>query len=282
MKPTTRATLIGTGAVMLWALLALLTALSGDLPPFQLSAICFALGALIGLPGLWRQRAALGGLSVRVWLLGVYGIFGYHFFYFTALANAPAAEASLIAYLWPLFIVLFSALLPGESLRRMHILGAVIAFIGAGLLLSNGGLNLQAGAWKGFLAAGVCALIWSSYSVGSRAVGKVPSAIIAAYCALSAVLATLCHLAFETTVWPASTGQWGALLLLGLGPVGLAFYIWDIGVKGGNIQLLGVMAYAAPVLSTFVLVLAGLAPATPSLFVAAALITLGAVVASRA
>jgi len=281
MSTSARATFWGAGAVALWALLALLTELSGNLPPFQLSAICFTLGAAIGLPGLWRQRRALRGLGAGVWLLGVYGIFGYHFFYFTALANAPAASASLIAYLWPLFIVLFSALLPGEKLRRGHMIGAIIAFIGAALLLSDGGLALQAGAWRGFLAAGVCALIWSSYSVASRAHGRVPSAIIAAYCALSAVLALICHLAFETTVWPTGAGSWAALALLGLGPVGLAFYIWDIGVKGGNIQLLGVLAYAAPVLSTLVLVAAGLAPATISLLIAAALIALGALVAAR-
>lgn len=281
MTPTNTATLWGAGAVGLWSLLALLTTLSGDLPPFQLSAICFALGALIGLPGLWRARAGLRGLPLRVWLLGVYGIFGYHFFYFTALANAPAAAASLIAYLWPLFIVLMSALLPGERLRKTHILGAIIAFCGAALLIGAGGIVLEAGAWRGFAAAGLCALIWSSYSVGSRLQPRVPSAIIAAYCGLSAILALLCHLAFETTVWPGSAGGWLALALLGLGPVGLAFYIWDIGMKRGNIQLLGVLAYGAPVLSTLVLVATGLAPATPSLLVAAVLITLGAVIAAR-
>ena len=237
------------------------------MPPFQLSAISFALGAAIGLPSLIRQRARLKGLPLRVWLLGVGGIFGYHFFYFTALANAPAAEASLVAYLWPLFIVLFSALLPGEKLRAGHMVGALIAFGGGAMLIARTGFD---------------ALIWSGYSVASRAVGAVPSIIIAAYCAISALLALASHLLWETTVWPQTTQAWLALLALGLGPVGLAFYVWDIGVKRGNIQLLGVLAYAAPVLSTLVLVLAGLAPATPVLLGAAALIAFGALVAARA
>ncbi|MEX0970560.1 MAG: DMT family transporter [Paracoccaceae bacterium] len=276
-----RATLLGSIAVLLWALLALFTTLSGGLPPFQLSAICFGLGAAIGLPGLIRKRTSLGRLPARVWLLGVGGIFGYHFFYFTALANAPAAEASLIAYLWPLFIVLFSAALPGERLRAMHILGALIAFAGAALLIARTGFSIAPEHWRGFGAAALCALIWSGYSVASRAVGTVPSTIIAAYCAISAVLALACHLLWEVTVWPKTMQAWLALLALGLGPVGLAFYVWDIGVKRGNIQLLGVLAYGAPMLSTVVLVLAGLAPATPALLGAAALIACGALVAAR-
>ena len=277
-----RATLLGSIAVLLWALLALFTTLSGGLPPFQLSAISFALGAALGLPSLIRQRARLKGLPLRVWLLGVGGIFGYHFFYFTALANAPAAEASLVAYLWPLFIVLFSALLPGEKLRAGHMVGALIAFGGGAMLIARTGFDIAPEYWLGFGAAALCALIWSGYSVASRAVGAVPSIIIAAYCAISALLALASHLLWETTVWPQTTQAWLALLALGLGPVGLAFYVWDIGVKRGNIQLLGVLAYAAPVLSTLVLVLAGLAPATPVLLGAAALIAFGALVAARA
>jgi drug/metabolite transporter (DMT)-like permease len=51
------------------------------------------------------------------WALGVCGLFATRPLYFTALAHAPAVEASLIAYPGPLLLVLFSALLPGERLR---------------------------------------------------------------------------------------------------------------------------------------------------------------------
>lgn len=282
MNTDHRATLWGSGAVGLWAVLALLTKLSGPMPPFQMSAICFALGAVIGLPKMLRHAAALRALPARAWALGLYGIFGYHFFYFTALSYAPAAQASLIAYLWPLLIVIFSAALPGESLRRAHIIGAVIGFGGAAVLLIGPGQVFQTAALPGYVAAGFCAMIWSSYSVLSRAMGGIPTAAIGLYCAGSALLALICHLMFEVTVWPATTANWLALGLLGLGPVGLAFYLWDFGVKRGNIQLLGVLAYAAPVLSTLVLVAAGLAPPSLSLLAAAIMITIGAYWAARA
>ena len=111
------ATLVGFSAVSLWSLLAFLTAASGTMPAFQLTAITFGIGGLAGV-ALWLVRPqAIKALKqpLPVWLLGVVGLFGYHFCYFFALRNAPPVEAGLINYLWPVLIVVFSALLPGES-----------------------------------------------------------------------------------------------------------------------------------------------------------------------
>ena len=43
------ATAIGFGAVLLWSLLAFFTAASGAMPPFQLTAVTFGIGKLIGV-----------------------------------------------------------------------------------------------------------------------------------------------------------------------------------------------------------------------------------------
>ena len=76
-------------------------------------------------------------------------------------------------------------------------------------------------------------------------------------------------------------GGWAATAALGLGPVGLAFYLWDIGVKRGDIQLLGTASYAAPLMSTLLLIAAGFARPSAALLLAALLITGGALVAAR-
>ncbi|MEM6760799.1 MAG: EamA family transporter, partial [Pseudomonadota bacterium] len=207
--------------------------------------------------------------------------FGYHALYFTALRLAPAAEASLIAYLWPLLIVLFSGLLPGEKLRAGHVAGAVIGFAGAALIISGGGTGFDADALPGYLVAGLCALTWSGYSVLSRAFGTAPTASVAVFCLASAVLSYPLHLAVEQPIWPQDLSTWISAIALGVGPVGLAFYVWDIGVKRGDIQLLGTASYAAPLISTGVLVLAGVAAATWVIGAAAALITAGAMLAAR-
>ncbi len=279
-----RATLIGFGAIVLWGVLALLTVGASPTPPFLLNAICFAVGGVLGL--IWTARSGglrqLKDVPMHVYILGTLGLFGYHALYFSALRMAPAAEASLIAYLWPLLIVVFSGLLPGETLRTGHIVGALTGFVGAALIVSGGGAGYDPAALPGYLMAGACALTWSGYSILSRRFGAVPTASVAVFCVLSATLSVPLHLALETTVWPQSATAWSSAFLLGLGPVGLAFYLWDIGVKGGDIQLLGTASYAAPLLSTIVLVVAGVAAPEWSLALAAILITAGALVAARA
>lgn len=280
-----RATAIGFGAILLWALLALFTVKAAGVPPFQLSAMCFAIGGALGIGWISRSGQGFGviaGLSPVVWAVGVGGLFGYHFFYFTALRLAPPAQTSLIAYLWPLLIVLFSGLLPGERLRMHHMAGASIAFVGAALVVAGPGAEFSRRFLPGYAAAAACALIWSGYSVLSRRLGATPTASVAFFCIATAGLSAIAHLALETTVWPGDAAGWSAVLALGVGPVGLAFYLWDVGCKRGDIQLLGTLSYAAPLISTLVLVAAGEAAPSVSLLLAAALIAGGALIASGA
>lgn len=277
------ATLIGFAAVLLWSLLAVLTAASGTMPPFQLLAITFAIGGLSGVL-LWAARPGAAKALRQpwpVWLLGVGGLFGYHAAYFIALRNAPVVEAGLINYLWPLLIVVFSALLPGERLKWQHIAGSVLAFIGAILVVTRGkGFSFDPAYLPGYAAALFAALAWSSYSVLSRRFASVPSDAITGFCLVTALLAAIVHFAIEPTIWPDGTLQWAAIVGLGLGPVGLAFYVWDIGVKHGDIQVLGAASYSAPLLSTAILVLTGYAAYSHTLLFACLLITAGAVLAA--
>jgi drug/metabolite transporter (DMT)-like permease len=279
-----RATLIGFSAVAMWALLALLTDASGQVPPFLLSAITFSIGTAVGLVARLFMAKPTRPVKIppQVWVIGIAGLFGYHFFYFTALRNAPAVEASLIAYLWPLLIVLGSALMPGEKLRWNHIAGALLGLAGTVLIVTKGGaLDFDSRYVFGYATAAVCAFLWSGYSLLSRRFPAVPTTIVTWFCAATAILSFVCHLALEQTVLPATTGQWLAVAGLGLMPVGAAFYAWDHGVKRGNIQVLGAASYAAPLLSTLVLIVAGFAEPSFNIIAACVLITGGAVLAAK-
>ncbi|MBX3584385.1 MAG: EamA family transporter [Rhizobiaceae bacterium] len=279
-----RATLIGFSAIAMWALLALLTDASGQVPPFLLAAITFAIGTAVGLVARLFVPSAAEPVRVplQVWLIGIGGLFGYHFFYFTALRNAPAVEASLIAYLWPLFIVLGSALMPGERLRWFHVAGAFLGLAGTALIVTRGGgLSFEGRYAFGYTMAGVCAFLWSGYSLLSRRFPAVPTSVVTWFCAATSALSLLCHIALEETVLPATPSQWLAVVGLGLMPVGAAFYAWDIGVKRGNIQVLGAASYAAPLLSTLILIAAGVAQPSLRILAACLLITVGAVLAAK-
>ncbi|MFB9952746.1 DMT family transporter [Rhizobium puerariae] len=278
-----RGTLIGFTAILMWSLLALMTAASGKMPPFQLSAVAFAIGSLPGiiLFVLKPERIALLRQPPKVWMTGIGGLFGYHFLYFTALRNAPAVEAGLIAYLWPLLIVVGSALLPGERLRWHHVAGAVAGLCGTIAIVSRNGLSFDEAYLVGYGAAFLCAFTWSGYSLLTRRFDRVSTDVVTGFCLATSVLSLICHLALETTVWPAGTGEWAAVIGLGLLPVGAAFYAWDYGVKNGDIQIIGAASYAAPLLSTLILVASGFAEPDWRILLACLLITGGAVLAAR-
>ncbi|THK35246.1 EamA family transporter [Ensifer sp. MPMI2T] len=278
-----KATLIGFSAILMWSLLALFTAASGKMPPFQLSAICFLIGSLPGIVvlALKPERFALLKQPAKVWITGIAGLFGYHFLYFTALRNAPAVEAGLIAYLWPLLIVVGSALLPGEKLRWYHIAGALAGLGGTILIVARNGVAFDEAYTVGYGAAFLCAFTWSGYSLLTRRFDAVSTDVVTGFCLATSILSFLCHLGLETTVWPQTAFEWLAVAGLGLLPVGAAFYAWDFGVKNGDIQLLGVASYAAPVLSTLVLILFGFADPSWRIAAACMLVTGGAVLAAR-
>ena len=277
-----RATMIGFSAVLMWSFLALFTIGSAPVPPFLLNALCFAIGGGIGL--IWTARRGFGvlrGVSWRVYAFGSLALFGYHALYFTAFRLAPSAETGLIAYLWPLFIVLLSGLLPGERLGLLHVLGALMAFAGAALIVLQRSPSGEASA-AGLGLAFLCALAWAGYSVGSKRLGAVPTESVTVFCLVTALLSLGVHLAIEPTLLPVGAFGWFSVLALGLGPVGLAFFTWDIGMKRGDIQLLGVASYAAPLLSTLALVAAGIAEPSVAILAAAVLITAGAALAAWA
>lgn len=286
-----RATLVGSVAVLLWATLALFTASTGQVPAFQLMAMTFAIAfAFAALKWLYdasrKGSAAFAFLRqpISVWGLGIGGLFLYHLFYFVALDNAPAVEASLIAYLWPLLIVLFSALLPGERLYWQHLAGALAGLAGAALLIlarDSGDTAEPAGNALGYGAAIACAFTWSIYSVMSRRFGSAPTELVGAFCGVTALLGLICHVAVETTVWPADSWQWLAILALGLGPVGAAFFVWDYGVKHGDIKALGAISYASPLISTLLLIATGKAIATFAVLLGCLAIVGGAILAAR-
>ena len=275
------ATLCGFGAAGMWSLLAILMVATGPVPPFEVLAITFAVGGAVGL-ATWIVRPA-GARALRqparVWLLGVGGLFGYHALYFAALKLAPPAEAGLVNYLWPLLIVLFSAALPGERLRLVHVVGAAVGFAGVAVLIAgSGALAVRPDHVAGYACALAAAFVWAGYSVLSRRVAAVPTDAVAGFCLVTAALGGLCHLAFETTVVP-TAAQGLALVAAGIGPVGAAFYLWDVGMKRGDVRLLGVGSYGIPVASTLVLVAAGEAEASATLGLACGLTVAGALMA---
>ena len=276
-------TLCALGAIALWATLASLGVLLGQVPPFLLTGIALLIGSTLALPRvlhtphLWRVPA-------RTLALGVYGLFGFHFLLFIALRHAPAVEANLVNYLWPLFmVVLAPLLLPGMRLRAIHVLAALLGFCGAALAILGArpdGPGAAIWAW-GYLPALGSALIWSSYSLLSQRVAPFPTAAIGLFGLTSGLLSLLCHWLLEPPV-SLSLREWLLLGVMGAGPLGSAFYLWDKALKRGDARQIAILSYLTPLASTALLMLSSGRAPSPSIALAALLIIGGAVLGARA
>lgn len=272
---------MGFLAIFSWGLLALLGNLTKALPAFQLLFICFSISFII----LLVKRAATKQplltppkLSKKQIIIGVTGLFGFHFCYFMALKYGPLIEVSLIVYLWPLLLGVFVAT-PGSKFNAIG--GGLLGFLGTLSLITDGsGLSINSEYYLGYFFAGCCAVLWSSYSY---LMSKFNSHVddIGWLSLIVAILALCAHFHFETSVINLSASQWLGAILLGLGPVGGAFYLWDYGLKFGNRTLLASLSFLTPVISTFILILAAQAPFSWSVLIALALILIGAAVSNK-
>lgn len=263
------------GAIALWATLASLGVALAHVPPFLLTGIALLAGSLPAWPLMRQWR-----IPLRTLALGVGGLFGYHFLLFIALRHAPPVQANLVNYLWPLLIVVLApVLLPGMRLTATHAVAALVGFAGAGIAIL-GGKELQGGFAWGYLPAAASAFIWACYSLLTQRVARFPTAAVGAFAAVSGVLSLVCHALLEPAA-SLSGKDWTLIVLMGLGPLGAAFFLWDAALKRGDARSIGLLSFITPLLSTLLLLLVrGEAPST-SIVVAAAMIIGAAIVGTR-
>ncbi|RPI33129.1 MAG: EamA/RhaT family transporter [Chloroflexota bacterium] len=271
------ATLLAFVTIALWSFLALLGARLNHLPSIQVVGVALTLSGLVSLVQVRQWRIPLKTLAV-----GVGGIFGYHFLYFSAYHYAPVVEANLINYLWPLLIVLLTPLyLPGQRLRPYHWLGAITGLAGAGLIVTGGRFSLDLAHLRGYLLAAGAAFIWASYSLLTKRLPHFPTAAVGSFCLVSGLLSLGATLLDPAEAYVPPTPQdWISLVLLGLGPLGAAFFAWDAALKHGDPRIIGSLAYLTPLTSTLILVLVGGGAFTWVSGLAMALIVAGAVIGS--
>ncbi len=275
--------LLALGAIALWGTLAALGVALAHVPPFLLTGLALCVGGLLALP-LSRFEVSRWRVPLPTLALGVGGLFGFHFLLFMALRLAPPVQANLINYLWPLFMVLLSPwLLPGMRLQAVHIAAALLGFAGAALVILGdpAGAGQQAGGWSwGYLLALMSALVWAGYSLLTRRVPHFPTAAIGGFALVSGLLSLVCHAWLEPAV--ALTGRDMLLIgALGLGPMGAAFFLWDMALKRGDTRQIGILSYLTPLASTGVLVLVGDRAFTWNIGLAALMIVGAALLGTR-
>ena len=273
------ANLFALGAIALWALLATLGVSLRHVPPFLLTGLALLIGSLLALPFVARDRSQWR-IPAATLALGVYGLFGFHFLLFIALRLAPPVEANLVNYLWPLLMVVLAPLfLKGVQLRTMHLVAAVLGFAGAAVAILGAGDRASAGWSWGYLPALGSAFIWASYSLLTKRVAPFSTAAVGLFGLVSGLLSLLCHWALEPQT-SLSVRDCLLIAVMGLGPLGAAFFLWDKALKLGDARQIGILSYITPLASTALLMLVSGRPLSWSIAVAAAMIIGAAVIGS--
>jgi drug/metabolite transporter (DMT)-like permease len=268
-------------SILVWSSLAFLNSRVNALPPFLSVGVALCVGGLVGL-----LRAREWRLPLRTFAVGVGGIFGYHALLFAAFRMAPSVEVNLINYLWPLLIVLLSpAFLRGFRLGPRHLAGAFLGLAGAALIVSGGRIGLDAAYLPGYLLAAAAAVAWACYSLLTKSLPPFPTGAVGGFCLASGLLSLGVYAAGRAIApgapVPVLTGlDWLYLFLLGLGPMGGAFYAWDAALKRGDPRVIGALSYLTPLLSTLNLVLLGGKRLSAVAGIAMSLIVAGAAIGS--
>jgi drug/metabolite transporter (DMT)-like permease len=166
------------------------------------------------------------------------------------------------------------------ALRWHHVVAALMGFAGAALAIL-GGRTAGSGAWSwGYLLALGSAVVWATYSLGTRRVAAFPTAAIGLFGLVSGLLSLLCHALLEPPA-ALTANDWLLLGVMGFGPLGAAFFFWDKALKLGDARQIGILSYLTPLASTGLLMLVTGRPLNASIAAAAALIVGAAVLGSR-
>ena len=241
------------GAILIWSSLAILGTKVESVPSLLLVGVSLSVGGGLGI-----LKAREWKVPLETMLIGVGGIFGYHYLIFTAYKLAPIIEVNILNYLWPLFIVFMSPFfLPSFSLRRHHVIGTLLGLAGAALITTGGRLEVDPQYILGYLMAAGAALIWATYSLMQKRVVPFQTGAVGAFCLMSGILSLAIYLVESNTAgfYTPTASEWTSLALLGLGPMGSAFYLWDKALKEGDPRIIGSISYLTLLLATLWLTL---------------------------
>jgi drug/metabolite transporter (DMT)-like permease len=264
-------------AVILWSLAPALAAAARAVPPLQLSAACLAVAGLVTWPVTRRSRPLAGtgfGLAPSAWVLTPTLMLGAVGLYFAALRRGPPAEVALVTYTWPVLFVVAAEVLATRRVRLPALAGCALAFGGAGLVLMPAGSG-GAAPWVGYGCAFLSGTCWAGFALVARAQSAPLTPAMPRVFALAALAAAAGHGVYESTLWPFPEGLALWIVLIGAGPYGVAFLLWDAALQRGPSATVGTLAYAVPVLSAIFLVAFGMAAADWKLPVAAAAVAGG-------
>ncbi len=265
-KPPTRpfAAVASFGAIFLWCWSGLCfhfgTKEIGVTPFLALSMLIGVATGLVAQICSGQRIARLFRLPLRVFVAGFFGIALQTLCLVSAVHLAPEDELGQVVltnYLWPICMVVLSLWLLDEKARPLWVLcGALLGF--AGVVLASGPekLGTMPSSLLPYGLTGFSAFFWALYSVLLKR-WHVPEDQGGSTIQFIAIIVMSSFWATWQSVWPTWDQVSGAplfwIVVSGLGPMGLAYYWWEVGVKRGAAHLAATLANAIPVGSAIII-----------------------------
>lgn len=285
MKNTSKATLIGLAAIVLWsAIVGQIRSVSDLLGPTGGAAMMYSVASVFLLFSVgWtrlgdfpRRYLAWGSLLFVAYELCLALSIGY------ASTARQAIEVGMVNYLWPTFTIVAAILFNGQRSNFLIV---------PGFLLSVAGICRVLGGEQGFDLAGSLANVRGNpLSYGLAFAGAL---IWAAYCTVTARIAqgkngvTLFFILVSVSLWIKYLLQGGGhmafsaeaviYLLLAACAMGFGYGAWNVGILHGNVTILAGASYFIPVLSAALSSLLLRAPLSLAFWQGAAMVCGGAV-----
>ena len=260
-------TAAGLGALVLWSTtFALARSLSERVGPLTAGASVYLIGGLVCLLRLLAKPSSASGRLKqlpRTYLVGCGGLF---IFYTAAIYGAVGwaksreqlLEIALVNYLWPALTVLGSLLLLTKRASVWLAPGTLLGITGVFLVLTQSSsvswaaltdhLQTNPAAYGLALAA---AISWALYSnLARRWSGPETGGAVDLFIpATGIVLLGLRLLATESTHWSARAALEASALAAF---TTVAYILWDLSMRRGNLILVVACSYLTPLLSTLV------------------------------
>jgi drug/metabolite transporter (DMT)-like permease len=269
-------TCIGALAIPLWATWPALALRTFEIPTLQMLTIMFAVGWMVLSRLERRDGAAPAASSIRAWVPAIafaLNLCGSDLCFILATHRIPAAQANLIAYLWPVMIVVFGVPIGLFRLRWPQMIGLSLGFLGAVILIWDGQLTMSP---VGIGLALLGGAVWAAYCL-FRLVWKEPTRnVVGRGCGIAAAISAILHFVFEPTVIPGASALVSAAVI-GILPLAVGNLVWDEGFRRGDRQLLAVMAYATPLCSALLLAALGVGALSWNLLVGGAVIAIAGI-----
>jgi len=207
-------------------------------------------GALLLAQGKQRQFHRYSARDYGIMAgLGFLGCHLYYFLLYGALALTTAAEGFILAYTWPIMIMILAVIILREPLTVRKIAGIFISFFGIVVIVTQGSIvTVQLTSLRGDLLALAGALSFALFSVLGKRYKFDQTISVFVFFATALLLVLITAPATSGIPWP-SAKIWPWLLYNGLLVNGVSYIWWFKALEHGKTHIISNALYLTPFVS---------------------------------